>query len=161
MKLYLIQHGLFLPEDVDPQKALSEEGREETLKIAKFLKTKNIKATVIWHSKKLRSVQTAKILFEHIPNTETQERSDLNPLDAVDKFPEEIRRMNNDLIIVGHMPFLQRVSSLLLAGAQDFDLVSFRYSGVLCLERIENWRIAWFVTPDIVSTVILAGNLKR
>lgn len=150
MKLYLIQHGQSLPKEEDPQRSLSEEGRVHTERIAQFLRSKNIKVDSIWHSKKLRSIQTAQIISKSIANRKIVERDDLNPLDSVDKFPEEILRLNKDLVVVGHMPFLQKLSSLLLTGSQDFDLVSFKYSGVVYLEYQENWKIAWFVTPDVI-----------
>ena len=42
MKLYLVQHGLSVPEEKDPKKPLSEDGRNETKKTARFLKAENI-----------------------------------------------------------------------------------------------------------------------
>lgn len=150
MRLYLIQHGLSLPEDVDPEKNLSEEGKADTLKVARFLKERNLKVDLIWHSKKERSVQTAQILLEHISGAETVSRNDINPLDSVDKFPQELQALNEDLMIVGHLPFLQRLASQLLLGSTDFELICFRNSGVIAMEYKDSWKLLWILTPDLI-----------
>jgi len=150
MKLYLIQHGIALPEEKDPAKPLSPEGKEETQRIAEFLKTKSIKTDVVWHSPKLRAIQTAQIVANFISCSEIKERNDLNPLDSVESCPEEIESLNKDLMIVGHMPFLQKLASLLLSGSETNQFVSFKNSGVVCLEYNGNWKLAWMVTPVLL-----------
>lgn len=150
MKLYLIQHGLALSEEKDSRKPLSSEGRDTTQKIGNFLKTKGVEVECIWHSEKLRAIQTAQIISESISCDRTEKRKDLNPLDPLDKFYTEFLKMNRDLMIVGHLPFLQKLASLLLTGSDNFELVSFRYSAVLCLEYREKWKIAWFITPELI-----------
>ncbi|NQT80212.1 MAG: phosphohistidine phosphatase SixA [Candidatus Aminicenantes bacterium] len=150
MRLYLIQHGLSLPEEKDPEKSLSPEGKEQTKKIAEFLREKNIKVDNIWHSPKKRSVQSAQIYFNSISCSEIQERGDLNPLDSVDKFPEEIQLNNKDLMIVGHLPFLQKLASLLLAGSENYQFLSFRNFGIVCLEYLDIWKLEWMIIPQFI-----------
>lgn len=150
MRLYLIQHGLSLPEEKDPDKSLSPEGREQTQKIANFLKEKNINFNLLWHSTKLRATQTAQIILNHISCTEVQERNDLNPTDPVEKFPEEILSMSNDLMIVGHLPFLQKLASLLLTRLEKYQFISFKNSGVICFEYSDTWKIVWMIIPDLI-----------
>ena len=149
MKLYLVQHGQSLPKEVDPKQPLSEEGRVNTERIGEFLKMKDIRVDSIWRSAKLRAIETAEIIAHYLENKSIIERDDLNPLDPVDKFPEEITKLDKSLVIVGHLPFLQKLASLLLTGSPDFELVSFMYSGVVCLECKERWKIAWFLTPPL------------
>ena len=150
MKLYLIQHEQSLPKEKDPERPLNEAGKAETEKIARFLKSKDVTIDIIWHSKKARSVQTARIISEHILCEGITERDDLNPLDPVDKFPQEILKQDKDLAIVGHLPFLQKLVSLLLIGRQDLEPISFIYSSAICLEYRDTWRMAWFVLPNMV-----------
>lgn len=150
MRLYLIQHGLALPEAQDPQKSLSPEGKEQTQKMAEFLRTKNIKVDYLWHSPKMRAKQTAQIISESILCPGVQERDDLNPLDPVSQFPVKIQSLNKDLMIVGHLPFLATLASLLLTQSEENQPVSFINSGVVCLEYTENWKVLWMVTPDLV-----------
>ena len=150
MRLYLIRHGISLPEEKDPEKSLSQEGKEQTQKIAEFLKTKSVKVDAIWHSPKLRAIQTAQIISKSIFCPEIQERNDLNPLDSVEKFPEEIQSLNKDLMIVGHLPFLQKLASLLLSGSETNQFISYNNSGAVCLEHTDTWKIAWMVTPELM-----------
>ncbi len=149
MKLYLMQHGQALSESEDPQRALSQKGKEETQKIADSLKNKGLSPNSIWHSKKLRARQTAEIISLAISCKNTRERDDLNPDDPVAKFTSEIGMMNKDIMIVGHLPFLSKLASLFLTGSEDLRPVSFTYSGILCLERKEKWQVAWFLTPEL------------
>ena len=150
MRLYLIRHGISLPEEKDPEKSLSQEGKEQTQRIAEFLKTKSIKVDAIWHSPKLRAIQTAQIISKSIFCPEIQERNDLNPLDSVEKFPEEIQSLNKDLMIVGHLPFLQKLAPLLLSGSETNQFISYKNSGMVCLEFTDTWKIAWMVTPELM-----------
>jgi len=150
MRLYLIQHGLSLKDEEDPKKSLSQKGREETVKIANFLRSKDIKADEIWHSRKTRSVQTSEILAKTL-NNKMIARDDLNPNDPVDAFPGDLQTQNKDIMIVGHLPFLGKLASFLLAGSSEKDVVLFRNSGVACLEYNGNWRLAWYIVPDIAG----------
>ncbi len=150
MRLYLIRHGISLHEEKEPEKSLSQEGKEQTQKIAEFLKTKSVKVDAIWHSPKLRAIQTAQIISKSISCPEIQERNDLNPLDSVEKFPEEIQSLNKDLMIVGHLPFLQKLASLFLSGAETNQFISYKNSGAVCLEYTDTWKIAWMVTPELM-----------
>ena len=148
MRLYLIQHGKYMPEEEAPGKPLSQEGREETEKIANFLKSRDITPDIILHSKKRRAIETAQILSQFL-NVEAKERDDLNPTDPVEKFPAEILRTGKDIMIVGHLPFLQKLVSLLLTGKDDNEIISFIYSGLVCLGFEKSWQVKWFITPDL------------
>jgi phosphohistidine phosphatase len=150
MNLYLVQHGQALAEYDDPLRALNDEGRKNAEKIAQFLRSNNIEVEEIWHSRKLRAMQTGQIIYQYIPCRKIVERDDLNPQDPVDKFPGEILEFEKDLIIVGHLPFLQKLASLILTGSSNFNLISFQYSAIACLQYQENWKIAWFVISDII-----------
>ena len=150
MKLYLIQHGKALPEEKDSKRSLSPEGVTETQKIADFLKTKNIKFGEIWHSKKTRAVQTAGIISKALSIKNMLRRDDLNPDEPVEKFPDEIKNLNKDLMIAGHLPFLQRLASLLLTGSETDSPVSFKNSGLVCLEFQQEWKILWYVIPELL-----------
>jgi phosphohistidine phosphatase len=149
MNLYLVQHGLSLPEEKDPKRPLSPEGEEQTQKIAEFLKIRGIKVECIWHSSKLRAIQTAQVISKLISCPEILERNDLNPLDSASKFPEEIKSLNKNLMIVGHLPFLEKLAALLLTGSEGYKIVSFKNSGVVCLEYTGTWEIAWMIIPEL------------
>jgi len=151
MKLYLVQHGLSLPEDVDPEKPLSHQGKEQARRAAEFLKAKSLQVDELWHSPKKRAVQTALIISENILCSHIQERKDLNPSDPVKDLPQEIESLSKNLMIVGHLPFLQKLASLLLSGREDSQFISFRNSGVICLEHTDAWKVLWAVIPELLQ----------
>ncbi|MFQ6108739.1 MAG: phosphohistidine phosphatase SixA [Candidatus Aminicenantales bacterium] len=150
MKLYLVQHGIAVPEEVDPQKPLSQEGKAQTQKMADYLRLRNIMVDCLWHSHKLRARQTASILAPSVSASEIQERDDINPLDPVSSFPEKIQSLRKDVMIVGHLPFLAKLASLLLAGSEENPFIAFRNSGVVCMEYEEIWKMLWALTPELV-----------
>jgi len=150
MKLYLIQHGLSLSEEQDPQKPLSEEGKAETQKMARFIKAENIRVASIWHSKKMRAIETVQIISQVIEGVNIKERHDLNPNDVVTNIKEEIETIKEDIMIIGHLPFLQKLTSLLLFGNEENDSITFKNSGVICLEYQEKWKLLWEITPDLL-----------
>ncbi|MCP4708620.1 MAG: phosphohistidine phosphatase SixA, partial [Planctomycetes bacterium] len=59
MRLYLVRHATAQPDHLDPRRPLSERGLQEAAKIAAFIRNKNIKIGALWHSTKLRAIQTA------------------------------------------------------------------------------------------------------
>ena len=58
----------------------------------------------------------------------------------------------DDLMIVGHLPFLGMLAALLLAGDEDADLVAFQCGAIVCLEGSgrSRFRLRWLVTPELV-----------
>ena len=148
MKVYLIQHGLALPEEKNPERPLSAQGEAQTERTAEYLRSRNIKVDAIWHSKKIRAVQTADIIAEAIDCGKIKERDDMNPLDPVERFPEEILASRMDIMIIGHLPFLQKLVSRLLTGSEKNDIIAFKNSGVLTLDYDEKWKIGWLLPPE-------------
>jgi phosphohistidine phosphatase len=56
------------------------------------------------------------------------------------------------LALVGHLPFLDRLASLLVAGDEDAQVVRFRMGGLVELEPKQDrdgFAIAWAMLPDL------------
>ncbi len=154
MRLYLVQHGEATDKEIDPARPLSEKGKTDVSKIAKFLKEKKLNVESIWHSTKRRAIQTAQILAESIiPKEGIIEKQGLAPNDPLDKLYQELTRENKDLMIVGHLPFLQKLSSLLLTNSENYKVIAFSPGGVICLEREDggNWHLIWAITPELIK----------
>lgn len=153
MRLYLVQHGQAKSKDEDPDRHLTDAGALEVEKIALFLKPLEIVVEALWHSGKPRASQTAEILATGVTAKQDPVRHDgLAPKDDVDAVADEITRLNKDLFIVGHLPFLSKLASLLLCDDASNNVVRFQYAGVVCLEQHEDkaWSIRWMVTPDLL-----------
>ena len=152
MKLYLVQHGEARPESEDPQRSLTQRGMEAVRNVAKIAKKLNLHPTVIHHSGKLRAEQTARILADSLGKPAAA-AGGLNPNDDVRKWVDRISREKGDVMIVGHLPFLEKVASLLLAGDENTRPVLFRYGAVVCVEKKETggWAVRWVLTPEMAA----------
>jgi phosphohistidine phosphatase len=152
MALYLVQHGKSLPKDEDPKKGLSPEGIAETKRIAEVAKSYDILVSGITHSGKTRARQTAEI-FESIlkPEQGIQENSGLNPLDDVTVFADKIDNAANRML-VGHLPFMERLTSFLITESMETPVFKFQNSGIVCLGKYPTtsfWVIKWALMPNI------------
>ena len=145
MELYLVQHGGARDEKEDPQRRLTQKGKEETEKVAKLL---NVKCDIIMHSGKARARETAEIFAKYL-NAKISEEKGLAPLDDVIPWVERLNKEERNIMIVGHLPFLQKLLSVLI---QSEEVVKFRYSGCLKLKKEkEKFLVEWFVTPDSIK----------
>ena len=93
-------------------------------------------------------METANIFSEIIgPGIPTFFSENLNPNDDVTVLAEQLNKSDN-LMIVGHLPFLSKLTSFLLTGTIDKPIIAFKNSGVVCLEfENNNWVIQWIVVP--------------
>ncbi len=150
MKLYLVQHAKAASKDVDPQRPLTEEGRRDIQKVAAFIKPLNLSVDYLWHSGKKRAQQTAEILADVVEvRKEMAAHDGLAPNDDVKALKDELMSDRQDIMIVGHLPFLPKLASLLLTGSGSSNTVAFRNGGIVCLDYSDDnqWQINWMVIP--------------
>ena len=153
MRLYLVQHAKAASKEVDPERSLTEEGRQEMRKVAAFVRPLNLSVDYLWHSGKKRAVQTSDILAEVVrTRQDAAARDGLAPNDDVAVLAEELVSAQDDVMIVGHQPFLGKLASLLVAGRERTDAVAFRNAGIVCLVRLNGgqWQVDWIVTPELI-----------
>lgn len=153
MKLYLVQHGKAVDKSVDPERSLSEEGLREVDAITSFLASKQLAIANVWHSGKKRAEQTAERLADDVgASNALGQRDGLAPNDDVCPWVESLADITDDTMLVGHLPFMDRLASLLLAGDEGKSIVAFRNAGVLCLGRDDkgHWKVEWYVVPEVI-----------
>lgn len=153
MFIYLVQHADAKREQEDPKRPLSEKGMQDITKVASYAAQLNLRIEAIFHSTKLRAKQTAEILFKNLkPAKGISEADGLTPLDNPDIWAKRLEEMQTDVVLVGHLPHLGRLASLLLCGNADKNVVSFRMAGTVCLKRDDAgvWSLQWMLTPEIV-----------
>lgn len=152
MALFLVQHGKSLPKDKDPQKGLSEEGILDVERMANVAEGYGIQVSSIKHSGKKRARQTADIYASTLnPRLGVEEISGLNPLDDVAVLANRINS-NDNIMLVGHLPFMEKLTSYLITGSMDNPVVKFQNGGIVCLDRDqdgESWVIQWTLMPKI------------
>jgi len=152
MALLLVQHGKSLPKDKDPAKGLSEEGISEVERIAGIAKKYGVNVHRIMHSGKKRALQTAEIFAEALePDEGIQEIEGINPLDDVAAFADKIE-ISDNLMLVGHLPFMERLTSHLITRSIEKPVFKFQNGGILCMDKdpeTKVWFIKWSLMPDI------------
>jgi phosphohistidine phosphatase len=152
MAFYIVQHSLSLPKDQDPEKGLAPEGIEDVRRIAEVAQNYGVKVERIVHSGKKRALQTAEILADVLkPGAGIEEIGGINPLDDVAAFAAQVDFSANTMV-VGHLPFLERLTSLLIRGQPEPIVFKLQNGGILCLDRIENQdtpAIKWALMPTV------------
>ena len=152
MALYLVQHGKCLSKDVDPQKGLSEEGQSEVELIAGVARGYGVAVDDVFHSGKKRARQTAEIFATALDVTRgVVERSGLNPLDDVTTIAPSLSAADNHML-VGHLPFMERLTSCLITGSIEKPVFKFQNGGIVCLDQDPEkqfWFIKWTLMPNI------------
>ena len=152
MALYLVQHGKSLSKDVDPDQGLSEEGIAETGRIAEVAANYGVNVSNIKHSVKTRAHKTAEIFASALnPTGGITEVAGLKPMDDVVAFAASIDPDENSML-VGHLPFMERMTSYLVTGSIDTPVFKFQNSGIVCLQKdpeSRSWVIVWTLMPKI------------
>lgn len=152
MALYLVQHGLAFAAELDPKRSVTPEGMDKVRLIAGVAAHYGIRVKRIEHSGKKRAEQTARGIAEVLaPDIAVAARGDIGPNDAVDSVAAGLDPAA-DLMLVGHLPFLERLVSLLTTGSESFRPFKFQNGGMVCLDRDPDdprWHIKWTLMPNI------------
>lgn len=80
-----------------------------------------------------------------------EERPGLLPLDEVSQLAPALATTDH-LMIVGHLPFMERLTSLLTTGNTEHLVFKFQNSGIVCLDQEPetlSWFIKWTLMPNI------------
>jgi phosphohistidine phosphatase len=151
MVLYLVRHGEAMSAAEDPKQGLSAHGRKEAERVASYLSS--LEVSRIFHSTKLRAAQTAEVFTEFIEPAEGPTEADsLAPMDDPAIWADRLDAIAEDIMLVGHLPFMSRIASLLLTGDPDRAAFEFGPASVLCLKRHEGnrWSVQWMLGPEMV-----------
>jgi phosphohistidine phosphatase len=152
MELFLVRHGEARPEAEDPECPLTERGAEEVRRMAAWAARVGLEVDQIRHSGKKRAEQTAALLAERLsPARGVIAVEGLKPNDEIRPVAVALQAEHESVMLVGHLPFLGRLASLLLAGNPDAGIVGFRPAEIVCLSPREGkWSINWVMTPDLL-----------
>ncbi len=150
MAIYLVQHGKNLPEDIDPEKGLSDQGISDTERIASVAAGYNVCVSRVVHSGKKRAKETAEILAGALKAEKTEIMNGMNPKDSVRDFAKDITSDNT--LYTGHLPFMEKLAAYLVTGNESPPIFKFQNSGIVCLEKTEDnkgWIIKWALMPNV------------
>jgi phosphohistidine phosphatase len=153
MALYLVQHGRSLPKELDPDQGLSEHGKTEVELLARKAKKCGLHISEIIHSGKTRARQTAEIYAAHLtPGRQPSISAGLKALNDVEPYAQTLAD-RDELMIVGHLPFMERLASYLITGSSEPPVVRFVNGGIVCLDQNPQrgaWLVRWVLIPEIV-----------
>jgi phosphohistidine phosphatase len=152
MPLYLVRHGEAYSEAAGPDPSLTEAGKAAVDDMAQRADSFNIPVSQILHSGKTRARQTADILSSYLkPSGGVAEIKKISPYDDVTKIAPELDPARN-IMLVGHLPFMERLVSYLITGSQDRSIIKFQTGGIVCLDQVDNngaWYIKWALMPKM------------
>ena len=154
MYVYIVRHCQANDPKFDPEKHLSEIGREEAEALTEFLKPLNIHVGYIFHSGKMRAKETAEILSSAIESSGGVSRhSGLNPEDYAAKTAKELLALNEDLMVVSHLPFVEELAAYILKGDSTKCGFDFNTGTMMCLKKSGNsrWKLEWTISPALLS----------
>ena len=104
------------------------------------------------HSVKTRARKTADIFASALnPTKGLKEVEGLKPMDDVAALAASLNPDTNTML-VGHLPFMERMASYLITGSVDKPIFKFQNSGIVCLDKDPNsefWVIVWTLMPRI------------
>lgn len=136
MKLFLVRHGEYIPESINPEKPLSDKGKSDIEKLGKQLKDNGYTVDEICHSNKLRAKETAEILAKYVLKTDKlSQQEGLCPNDDAKPWADKINTYSEDIMLVGHLPFMESLSGILLENDKFKTPVRFYEGTVAVLEK--------------------------
>lgn len=150
MKLYLARHGAYHLDVVQGLDALTEQGTNDIKQLVSLLKPWQLSVASILHSGKHRAQQTAELLTEAFHSAKPPlVHAGLKPDDDIADIVAEITHSDEDMLIVGHLPFMGRLVSQLLTGNDAQEIVNFQTGTLVCLSQLDktHWMIDWVLAP--------------
>ena len=153
MYLYLVEHGEAKPAEKDSARGLTTKGAADVQRVAAHLQRLNLDIKKIYHSGKTRAHETASILASHFkPANRVIEAAGLAPQDDPEIWHERLKALDESTVLVGHLPHLRRLASLLLCGDSERTVVHVKSGGVVCLRRVEDsWSLEWAISPELFT----------
>ena len=152
MALYLVQHAAALSKREDPQRGLNASGFADAERIAAVAAGYKVEIGRVVHSGKKRARQTAEIFAAALaPAGGVAVSKGLAPLDDVASFARAIANADN-LMLVGHLPFMSRLASYLVVGDANVPVFLFQNGGIVCLTELadrDSWAIKWALMPHV------------
>ncbi len=152
MFVYLVQHAEAESKE-GSGKDLTAKGRLDIESVAHHLQRLNVQVRQIFHSGKTRSQSTADVLASHLhPPNGVSAAPGLAPLDDPEIWSERLAPLDEDILLVGHLPHLGRLAAILLTGDQEKQVINFQMGGAVRLRRMtaDQWAVDWMVVPDLI-----------
>lgn len=150
MKVYLIHHAATHTVEEDPERHLTEAGRDQADRLGSRFKAAGIAPTRILHSDKQWPMETAERIAAVMGLSDRTVLAGypINTGDPVSPFLAEIAASDGDIMMAGHVDYLLRSASALVCGDESIPVVAFKpdFGTVFCIEgEADDWivRFGW------------------
>ena len=134
MKVYLMQHALAYSSQEDQERPLSPAGIDQAKAAAKGIKRLGLSFDLIVTSTKRRAHQTAALIAEGVrfPHSDIMTSEVVLPQGQPQELLDLLQKESpqSSVLVVGHMPHLEKLSSQLLQGGE----MLFENAGLACFE---------------------------
>jgi phosphohistidine phosphatase len=141
MELYLVRHAEADPNipDGGGGPPLTEAGFAHARRCAEFAARLGVRVAEIRHSNRLRAIQTAQE-FERALGCPRREIPGLGPDDDINPLRREAAGLEQNVMVVGHLPYLSRIAGALLAQDESMPVVVFHPASLIRLDRRDDAR---------------------
>jgi phosphohistidine phosphatase len=148
VRCYLVRHGDALSAHVDSERPLSQRGREELAALGQLAVSRDVQVGEICHSGIRRARETAEILASYLnPRQGVRHIAGLLPEDDPELGKAELESIDEPVMWVGHLPYMNRLAALLVGGAAS---VEFTPAAMLCCSKAgAGWQIEWRLAPGL------------
>jgi phosphohistidine phosphatase len=145
MFFYLVRHGEAMSSAENPVRPLSRAGRTGVERNARLARERDVKISAIYHSGILRAEETAAILAAHLtPPLGVEQHAGLLPEDDPALAKADLEEAQDSIMLVGHLPHLNRLAALLVASDANRSVVDFSPAMMACCAKEgRRWKIAW------------------
>ncbi|MGH9321219.1 MAG: phosphohistidine phosphatase SixA [Vicinamibacteria bacterium] len=141
MELYLVRHGEaegHTP-DTGGGAPLTDAGLAHARRSAEFARRLGVRVAEIRHSDRLRAIQTAQE-FERELGCNRRQLPGLGPDDDINPLRREAAGLQHNVMVVGHLPYLNRLAGALLAQDESMPVVVFHPASLIRLDRRDDAR---------------------
>lgn len=153
MELYFVRHGeadANVP-DTDGGPPLNEIGLGHVRRCASFAARLQVRVAEIRHSDRLRAIQTAQE-FERALGCPRRQVVGLGPDDDINPLRREAAGLRQNVMIVGHIPYLNRIAGALLAQDESMPIAVFHPASLIRLDRRDDgrWSLQLVMPPGVM-----------
>jgi phosphohistidine phosphatase len=145
--VFLVHHADAVAPEIDAQRPLSVAGRLHAERLAASAAARGVRPSAIWHSGKLRARQTADAFWKACnPLADMAAARGLQPTDPPEMIAAQLSAQPGDVMLVGHLPHLDRLHEFLLRTSAGEPRTPFPQHGLVAMENRETaWREVWRV----------------
>ncbi len=138
MKVYLVHHADALSAEQDPQRHISQKGRDQADRLGSRFRALGVAPVRILHSDKQWTIDTAQRIAAKLGAEDKAAKAGypINTGDPIAPFMAEIASAGGDIMMCGHVDYLLRAASQLVCGNEKRKVVEFKPGNgtAVCLE---------------------------